>query len=139
MSDKQLLKAMRYVTLAFTLLVTLYAVNSDFSIFEMVENAYQVTLVTAFIPLIFGIFWRKATNQGGLAAIVCGFTVWIASMAFAPEDAILPAQFAGLLASLVGMIVGSVMPQFISNATAHYDQLKSGALSNVTPQGTTTE
>ncbi len=139
MSDKKLLKAMRYVTLIFTLLVTLYAVNSDSSIFEMVENAYQVTLVTAFIPLAFGVFWRKATNQGALAAIVCGFTVWVASMMFTSEDAVLPAQFAGLLASLIGMVIGSLMPQFFSNSTAHYDQLKSGALSNVTAQGTTTE
>lgn len=131
MSDQQLLKAMRWVTMAFTLLVTLYAINSDASIFQMVENAYQVTLVSAFIPLVFGIFWRGATNQGALAAILCGLTIWIGSMLFTPEEAALPAQFAGLLASLVGMIIGSVMPQFIPNDKKAYDLLRRGDLSNV--------
>jgi Na+/proline symporter len=131
MSDAQLLKAMRWVTLAFTLLVTLYAINSDASIFHMVENAYQVTLVSAFIPLIAGIFWRGATNQGAMAAILCGVTVWIGFMMFTPEDALLPPQFAGLLASLVGMVVGSVMPQFIPNNKRAFDDLRSGALTNV--------
>lgn len=131
MSDAQLLKAMRWVTLAFTLLVTLYAINSDASIFHMVENAYQVTLVSAFIPLIAGIFWRGATNQGAIAAILCGLTVWIGFMLFTPEDALLPPQFAGLLASLVGMVVGSVMPQFIPNNKKAFDALRSGALTNV--------
>ncbi|HAE99998.1 MAG TPA: sodium:solute symporter, partial [Methylophilaceae bacterium] len=40
MTDRQLLKWMRIVTLVFTVLVTLYAINSKLSIFKMVENAY---------------------------------------------------------------------------------------------------
>ena len=42
---------MRGVTVAFTIMVTLYAMNSKASIFKMVENAYQITLVMAFVPL----------------------------------------------------------------------------------------
>lgn len=132
-SDAQLLKAMRWVTAIFTFLVTLYAINSDASIFEMVEDAYQVTLVSAFVPLIFGIFWRRATNQGALAAIFCGLVVWIASMIWAPDTALLPPQFAGLLASLAGMLVGSLMPQFIKYDPTVYDRLKSGQMAEVIP------
>jgi SSS family transporter len=130
MSDKNLLMAMRYVTIVFTLLVTLYAINSDASIFEMVEDAYQITLVSAFIPLVFGIFWKRATNQGALAAIACGLVVWIGTMLFGPEEPFLPAQFAGLLASLAGMLVGSLMPQFITNDRTVHDDLLAGKLSN---------
>ncbi len=133
-SDQQLLKAMRWVTVIFTLLVTMYAINSDASIFEMVENAYQITLVSAFIPLVFGIFWRRATNQGALAAIFCGLIVWIASLLFAPADAVMPPQFAGLLASLVGMLVGSLMPQFIKNDPTIFDRLKSGQMAEIIPE-----
>lgn len=131
-SDKKLLAAMRCVTIVFTLLVTFYAINSHSSIFEMVENAYQVTLVSAFVPLVFGIFWKRSTNQGALAAIFCGVVVWIGSMLLGPEDPFLPAQFAGLLASLVGMLVGSLMPQFLANDKTVHEDLLAGKMSNLT-------
>lgn len=133
MSDKNLLKAMRWVTVIFTFLVTLYAINSDASIFEMVEDAYQVTLVSAFVPLVFGIFWSKASNQGALAAIFCGLVVWISCMIWSPEDALLPAQLAGLLASLAGMIVGSVMPQFLPHDPTVHQRLKDGKMAEHIP------
>lgn len=128
MSDKKLLLAMRCVTVAFTILVTLYALNSDNSIFEMVENAYQVTLVSAFVPLAFGVYWRKATNQGAIASIICGLTVWIglSLMVGENDETAFPPQFAGLLASLVGMIVGSLMPQFITHNHAVHEELHQG-------------
>ncbi len=111
MTDRKLLFSMRIVTLVFTLLVTLYAVNSKASIFKMVENAYQVTLVAAFVPLVFGLFWKRATNQGALAAIFCGLSTWLSLQTFGPEDPFVPAQFAGLIASFLGMIIGSLAPQ----------------------------
>ena len=114
MSDRTLLRTMRIVTLVFTLLVTLYAVNSDASIFKMVENAYQVTLVSAFIPLVCGIYWQRATNQGALVSIFMGIAVWLSIHLFGPEEPFMPAQLAGLLASALGMIVGSLMPQRIA-------------------------
>jgi SSS family solute:Na+ symporter len=134
MTDKDLLKAMRWVTVIFTFLVTIYAINSNSSIFEMVEDAYQVTLVSAFIPLVFGIFWRRATNQGALAAIFCGLAVWLGSIMFAPDDATMPPQFAGLVASLMGMLVGSLMPQFLPHDPTVYDRLKSGQMAEVIPE-----
>jgi len=113
MSDRKLLLTMRSVTLIFTVLVTLYAMYSKASIFKMVENAYQVTLVAAFVPLTLGLFWKRATNQGALAAIFCGISVWLSLLLFGGEDLFMPAQFAGLLASFFGMIVGSLLPQAV--------------------------
>jgi len=113
MSDRQLLTMMRVVTFMFTILVTLYAVNSKASIFKMVENAYQVTLVAAFTPLVFGLFWKRATNQGALFAIYAGLLTWLACLIFGTEDAFIPAQLAGLIASISGMLLGSLMPQMI--------------------------
>jgi Na+/proline symporter len=128
MSDRKLLLAMRSVTLTFTLLVTLYAIYSDASIFQMVENAYQITLVTAFIPLVAGIYWRRATNQGAAVSIFLGFTTWIAILIFGPPDPLLPAQFAGLLASLSGMIAGSLLPQAMHHDATIHDHLRHGHL-----------
>ena len=108
-SDKELLRWMRIVTLTFTLMVTLYAINSKLSIFKMVENAYQITLVMAFVPLACGVYWKRATNQGALLAIFMGLLTWVTVLVLA-EDPLLPAQFAGLIASATGMVVGSLLP-----------------------------
>jgi SSS family solute:Na+ symporter len=135
MSDKKLLLSMRCVTIIFTLLVTFYAINSESTIFEMVEDAYQVTLVSAFIPLVFGVFWKRSTNQGALAAIFCGTIVWLGTMIFGSEDPFLPAQFAGLIASFVAMLVGSLMPQFILQDKAAHEDLLAGKLSNLSDGG----
>jgi Na+/proline symporter len=125
-SDRKLLFTMRAVTLTFTVLVTLYAINSDASIFKMVENAYQITLVTAFVPLACGIYWRRATNQGAIAAMFLGLTVWLSIHIFGPEDPLMPAQFAGLLAAITGMLAGSLLPQAIHHDIHIHDALRHG-------------
>jgi len=114
LSDHKMLRAMRMVTLAFTVLVTLYAMNSRASIFKMVENAYQITLVMAFVPLVAGVYWKRATTQGALAAIFCGLAVWLSILAFGPEDPFVPAQFAGVIASAIGMMAGSLLPSVLA-------------------------
>jgi Na+/proline symporter len=110
LSDQGLLKIMRITVLFFTLAVTLFAMNSELSIFKMVESAYKVTLVAAFVPLAFGIYWSKANSLGGLLAVVFGLTVWIGAEILAPE-ATLPPQLAGLLASITGMLLGGLVPR----------------------------
>jgi Na+/proline symporter len=110
LSDQGLLKIMRITVLFFTLAVTLFAMNSELSIFKMVESAYKVTLVAAFVPLAFGIYWPKANSLGGLLAVVFGLTVWIGAEILAPE-ATLPPQLAGLLASVAGMLLGGLVPR----------------------------
>jgi len=112
-NDRELLRWMRIITLSFTLLVTLYAINSKMSIFKMVESAYQITLVVAFIPLACGVYWRKATNQGALISILMGLLTWVGMLIFT-NDPLIPAQFAGVLASAAGMLLGSLLPQKIS-------------------------
>jgi solute:Na+ symporter, SSS family len=130
MTDRKLLTTMRVVTLVFTLLVTLYAINSKASIFEMVEQAYQVTLVSAFIPLLCGIYWKRATNQGALCSVFCGVVVWISVHLFGPEDPFVPAQLAGLIASAVGMLAGSLMPQFLHHDPRIHHELRYGHLAH---------
>ncbi|MFY9329303.1 MAG: sodium:solute symporter family protein [Georgfuchsia sp.] len=126
LSDHKQLRMMRIVTFSFTIIVTFYAIYSEASIFKMVENAYQITLVSAFIPLVFGIYWRRATNQGALAAIFLGAAIWISVLIAGPEEPFIPAQFAGLIASFFGMIAGSLMPQFVHHDPHIHDQLRHG-------------
>jgi Na+/proline symporter len=113
MSQKKLLWITRSVVVAFTLLVvaySLWSLESETSIHEMVANAYKVTLACAFVPLVAGLYWKRATNSGAGLSILLGFLVWVAMELIAP-DAALPPQFAGLIASAFGMIAGSLGPQ----------------------------
>lgn len=136
MSDHELLKLMRIVTLTFTMLVTLYAINSKLSIFKMVENAYQITLVMAFVPLACGVYWKRATNQGALLAIFLGLTTWLAVLIIGPEDPFIPAQFAGLIASALGMVIGSLMPTYFGHEASvePHDYLHEHAAHTHVPQ-----
>ena len=109
LSDQQLLKIMRITVICFAVVVTFFAVNSQLSIFKMVESAYKVTLVAAFVPLAFGVYWSKANSLGGMLAVVFGLTIWISCEILAPE-AVMPPQLAGLLASIFGMIAGGFTP-----------------------------
>jgi SSS family transporter len=117
-SDQQELKAMRLTVLVFSGLVLTYAiVMQGSSIYEMVSGAYQVTLVGAFIPLVFGLYWPRATTQGAIFSIALGFGTWLA-LSLTPAGAEFPAQLAGVLASWAGMLIGSTLPQGIRNQKA---------------------
>ena len=126
LTDRKLLFWMRVVTFCFTVLVTLYAMVSDASIFKMVENAYQITLVAAFIPLLGGLFWRRATNQGALVSIFCGIGVWLAVHLAGGESPFIPAQLAGLMAGAVGMLAGSLVRQWVPHDEGAHERLRHG-------------
>jgi SSS family solute:Na+ symporter len=122
-NDKTLLFTMRVVVVGFAAIVTLFALYSDATIYEMVENAYKVTLVIAFVPLVSGLYWQRASTQGAYLSIALGLVVWIPMEIWLPEgEALLPPQFAGFLASIVGMLVGSLAPQLFRGPQHHLRQ-----------------
>ena len=119
MSDRQQLFAMRVTIVIFAALVLVYAIAMEgTSIYELVSSAYQVTLVAAFVPLVMGLYWKRATTQGAIFSIAAGLIVWIG---FFPQISTLgehfPGQLAGLLAAFAGMFVGSLAPQVLKNRT----------------------
>ena len=121
--DKAELLTMRITVLVFSALVLTYAiVMQGTPIYELVSGAYQVTLVGAFIPLVFGLYWVKASTQGAIFSIVLGLLTWGLFLA-TPAGQEFPAQLAGVLASLVGMLAGSLGPQAIMNRHASHRQL----------------
>jgi SSS family solute:Na+ symporter len=80
----------------------------------MVQNAYNVTLAGAFIPLLAGAYWKKATTQGALFSIILGIGTWLSANTVAPE-ALVPPNLIGFFASIVGMALGSLAPQVVGN------------------------
>jgi len=105
--DQKFLQLMRVVLVGFTILVTTFAMSTDASIYKMVENAYKVTLVGAFVPLVCGLYWKRATNLGGMLAVLFGLVIWI-GCEYYYKEATVPPQLAGLIASFGGMIFGSL-------------------------------
>ncbi len=98
----------RWVVGIFTGLVTLYslrALQQETGIHTMVENAYTVTLVLALVPLVAGLYWKRATTLGAYLAIGLGLLTWIPLEFIAPEgEGFMLPQFAGFLAAIVGML-----------------------------------
>ncbi len=120
MSDRQELKAMRVTVLVFSLLVLFYAVSMQgTSIYEMVSGAYQVPLVGAFVPLLFGLYWSRANTQGAVLSMVLGLLTWGVLLA-SPLGEEVPAQLGGLLAAFMGMLLGSLGPQIIPNSRSSH-------------------
>jgi SSS family transporter len=126
-TDQQELRAMRVTVLVFSMLVLGYAIRMQgSSIYEMVSGAYQVPLVGAFVPLTFGLYWKRATTQGAIFALVMGLLTWGVFLATPAGDEF-PAQLAGVLASLAGMVLGSLGPQAIRNAHGSHHKLVEAA------------
>ena len=124
MSDAETLKAMRISVLVFTFCVLAYAITMEgSSIYELVAGAYQVPLVGAFVPLAFGVYWRRATTQGALLAVVMGIGVWVLFVASPMLNQAFPQQLAGVLAAIAGMVFGSLAPQWLPNHKGYVHHL----------------
>jgi SSS family solute:Na+ symporter len=121
MGDHRFLQVMRASIVCFACIVLGFALYSNASIFKMVENAYKVTLAGAFVPLFFGAFWKRSTTQGALAAILGGLSAWLMVELLIGEASLVPPQLIGLAVSMLGMVAGSLLPQWIGRPTPHDD------------------
>ncbi|MBA4032488.1 MAG: sodium:solute symporter [Planctomyces sp.] len=135
MSDTTLLWLVRGMLVAVAIVSTTLAVNSESTMYEMVESGYKVTLVIAFVPLAFGIYWSKATTQGAVFSILFALPIWLGAEVVqsgwgnglwvnVPPDLEefwrnFPPQLLGLAASIVGMLIGSAMPNWIKHVPRH--------------------
>jgi len=117
MGDRQQLKAMRLTIIVFAALVLTYAVAMKGTpIYDLVSSAYQITLVGAFVPLVFGLYWARATTQGAIWSLGAGIAVWgLCLPQVSPLGEAFPGQLAGLLAAVAGMVAGSLAPQWLRN------------------------
>ncbi len=115
MNDKQFLFVLRIILVTFTVIALLFALNSKSTMYEMVQNAYNVTLAGAFVPLLAGAYWKRATTQGALFAALGGLGVWLGVLNVVP-DSLVPPNLLGLFASAVLIVMGSLAPQVIKNA-----------------------
>jgi Na+/proline symporter len=99
------------------------------NIYELVGESSALSLVSLFVPLIAGLYWKKANNRGANWSMIAGFVVWFVCNWHLPDLAesgelsagtqpwaeVSPMLY-GLLASILGMIAGSLMAGKKANA-----------------------
>ena len=130
LSDITMLWVLRTVLILVSVVATLISVNSESTMYEMVESGYKVTLVVAFVPLFCGIYWPRATTQGAVFSILLSVPVWIGTEFLYVKDSeelwrCVPPQLYGLAASFAGMLIGSSMPPWIKHRQADPAELAS--------------
>jgi solute:Na+ symporter, SSS family len=104
-SDKQLLLVTRVSVLLFSAIATVMACLRS-NIYELVSESSILSLVSLFIPLTLGLYWRKASPAGAFFSMVLGMLTWII---FEVYETDWPALVPATLVSLAGMIWGSLV------------------------------
>jgi solute:Na+ symporter, SSS family len=104
--DKQFLLITRFSVLIFSMVGTIMACMRS-NIYELVGESSILSLVSLFIPLALGLYWKRANSWGAVAAIVSGLLAWAYFKIF-PWDEV-PGLVPALLFSFIGMIVGSLV------------------------------
>ena len=105
--ERAMLWTMRLTVAAVGVAVTVMALTSEMSIYQLVNESGKVVLVSAFVPLAAGLFWPRASRTCAHLSIAAGLATWLALEAWAP-DALVPPVLAGLAAATLGMLLGSV-------------------------------
>lgn len=127
-SDRTMLWLVRVMLVGVAATATLIACNSESTMYEMVESGYKVSLVVAFVPLVFGIYWKRATTQAALCSILLAVPAWLWAETIFDEASPavwrqIPPQLYGLAASIVGMLAGGMLPELIPHAEPDHEAL----------------
>jgi SSS family solute:Na+ symporter len=102
LTDGQLLKVIRLAIIVITAICILMATTRE-SIFDLVAESSAFSLVSLFVPLAAGIYWRQTNEQGCIMAMILGLAVWLICTFIETEY---PPLIYGLLASFGGMVIG---------------------------------
>lgn len=102
LDDKELLKIIRAGIIGITAVCIFMAATRE-SIFELVAESSAFSLVSLFVPLAAGLYWKSSNTLGCILSMVIGLAVWLVCVFIETEY---PALIYGLLASSLGMAVG---------------------------------
>jgi solute:Na+ symporter, SSS family len=103
LSDSRLLVLTRASVLTFSAMGCLMATLRS-NIYELVGESSVLSLVSLFVPLTLGLYWKKANSAGAIAAMVLGMIGWII---FKFWDIGIPSLIPATLMSLSGMLAGA--------------------------------
>ncbi|RYC68378.1 sodium:solute symporter family protein [Spirosoma sordidisoli] len=112
--DQALLRVIRWAIVVITLICVIMSTARDTNIFDLVGESSAFSLVSLFVPLTAGIYWKRANLTGCLWSMAAGLVVWLGCIWLETDYS--PMMW-GLLASTVAMAGGS----FIRNTSAQSD------------------
>lgn len=104
-NDRMLLRIMRTAVVLIAVITSVLA-SWKASIFELVAQSAALSLVSMFVPLTAGLWWRRASRTGAMCSILGGMLTWILAEVAGTE---IPSLIYGLAASTTGMLVGSLL------------------------------
>lgn len=104
-NDKQMLMLTRISVLIFSVIATVMACLRT-NIYELVGESSVVTLVSLFVPLVFGLYWKRANGTGAIMAMLAGTVSWLL---FSSLETGVPAFMPATLISMTGMVAGSLL------------------------------
>lgn len=107
-SDQNLLRYLRISVILVAIAATVMA-NIQTNIYDLVAQSSALSLVSLFVPLMAGLYWKRSTEMGALLSIISGMAVWVY---FEIAGSEFPSLLSGLMASIAGMVVGSVIFSF---------------------------
>ena len=102
-NDQQLLKIMRFSVIIVAIISAILA-SLKSNIYELVGQSSAFSLVSLFVPLVAGLWWKNASNTGAMVSMIVGMIAWV-YCEFVGTEA--PGLLYGLLASALGMLLGS--------------------------------
>jgi solute:Na+ symporter, SSS family len=109
LSDRRFLLLLRASVIGIALLSLLVIFYND-NIYELAGESSAVTLVSLFIPLVAGLYVRKANSTGALLGMFSGLVSWgLLKFGFPVFQPVI----GGLLGSLAGMIGGNLLHRFL--------------------------
>ncbi|GAB4019554.1 high affinity choline transporter 1 [Spirosoma koreense] len=76
-SDQDLLKTIRWTIVVITVICVLMSTTRDTNIFDLVGESSAFSLVSLFVPLAAGIYWKRANLTGCLCSMAVGLAVWV--------------------------------------------------------------
>jgi solute:Na+ symporter, SSS family len=105
-SDNRLLVITKLSVVAFSAVASAMACMRT-NIYELVGESSILSLVSLFIPLTLGLYWRKATSTGAILSMFSGIATW----AFFEFTMLIdiPSLIPATLVSLFSMIAGSLL------------------------------
>jgi len=104
-SDKQFLVLTKGAVLLFSIIATVMACMRS-NIYELVGESSVLSLVSLFVPMCLGIYWKKASAAGALLSMVLGLITWIIFEVFKTDW---PGLVPATIVSAIGMIIGSLI------------------------------
>lgn len=105
LTDRHLLWILRVNVLAVALVSVVMALQ-DSNIYELVAGASILLLVSLFVPLTAGLYWKRSSKVGAVLSMALGMLVYLTIDSFEPEIA---SHIYGLLASVFAMLAGSLL------------------------------